>query len=275
MPAGVCAYMGFGSPVMFQQDKRSARGFTLIELLVVVAIIALLIAVLLPSLAKVRDQGKRTLCASNLHQQGLAIFSYGNDHHGTGPLRGWKSYTIGEVMHEAWGYGPYDVKVLVNLGMLYGKWIHRTWDVLYCPSTYTLTRDMPAIYDGESRGGLKTLRNTMVYWTFGGYNYGFPLARGKGLNLNSLHAFPKEVWRDGFSDWVDANFTSQGKPFHVPLNSCLVTDWAVGGLRFVHGTGINAMYTDGHVRFHVTKDNRLGSGSIGQYDLWYLLSLKP
>jgi prepilin-type N-terminal cleavage/methylation domain-containing protein len=49
----------------FVQSRRP-RAFTLIELLVVVAIIALLIAVLLPNLAAAREQGRRAKCCANL-----------------------------------------------------------------------------------------------------------------------------------------------------------------------------------------------------------------
>ena len=53
--------------------------FTLIELLVVVAIIALLISILLPSLARAREQSKASVCKSNLHQLGLAVTYYTQD----------------------------------------------------------------------------------------------------------------------------------------------------------------------------------------------------
>ncbi len=61
------------------------RAFTLIEVLVVVAIIAVLVAILLPSLARARMQGKSAVCLSNLKQQGYAALMYANDNKGVLP----------------------------------------------------------------------------------------------------------------------------------------------------------------------------------------------
>jgi prepilin-type N-terminal cleavage/methylation domain-containing protein len=61
-------------------EKR--RGFTLVELLVVIGIITILVGLLLPVLAKVRDAALTTQCMSNLRQEGVAVNQYVNDSHG-------------------------------------------------------------------------------------------------------------------------------------------------------------------------------------------------
>lgn len=58
------------------------RGFTLIELLVVISIIALLIAILLPSLEQARASARTGSCLSNLRQLGLWTQIYIDDHDG-------------------------------------------------------------------------------------------------------------------------------------------------------------------------------------------------
>jgi len=65
--------------------RNCGRGFTLIELLVVVAIIALLIAILLPSLSRAREQSRNAVCMSNMRQVGLGFYYYGEDYHGAPP----------------------------------------------------------------------------------------------------------------------------------------------------------------------------------------------
>ena len=57
----------------------TTRAFTLIELLVVVAIIALLIGIVLPSLGRARATARMTVCANNQHQLGLGFHLYAAD----------------------------------------------------------------------------------------------------------------------------------------------------------------------------------------------------
>ena len=61
---------------------KRKKGFTLIELLVVISIIALLMAILMPALAKVKKLANATICMSNLHQWSLYHQIFSNSHDG-------------------------------------------------------------------------------------------------------------------------------------------------------------------------------------------------
>ncbi len=68
-----------------QSFKSAKKGFTLIELLVVVSIIALLAAILMPSLTQARESAKAAACIANMHTVGLQLLTYENSNNGYFP----------------------------------------------------------------------------------------------------------------------------------------------------------------------------------------------
>ena len=65
--------------------RRRPGAFTLVELLVVVGIIAILIAMLMPSLSRARESARRVQCLSNLRQLGTAVMMYTQEYKGRFP----------------------------------------------------------------------------------------------------------------------------------------------------------------------------------------------
>jgi prepilin-type N-terminal cleavage/methylation domain-containing protein/prepilin-type processing-associated H-X9-DG protein len=107
---------------------RRHSAFTLVELLVVVGIIAVLVSILLPSLARARRQAKITSCASNLRQIVMAMTAYALDNRGQYP-----TMAMPGTGANLWDVGIpfYDALVLHGL----------SHDTFFCPAAQD--RSMP------------------------------------------------------------------------------------------------------------------------------------
>lgn len=98
-------------------------GFSLIELMVVLAIVATLVALLMPTLSKSREVARRAICASNIRQWMPGINLYANDSREQYPGRVW------------WGNQDVMTSSLANgrpVKEMFERGIHR--QLVFCPS---------------------------------------------------------------------------------------------------------------------------------------------
>ena len=113
------------------------RGFTLVEVLVVVAVMAVLISILLPSLGRAREDARRTVCLANLKHIGASLFSYASVNRELGP----------QIMAPIDTRSPRTLLSLVgetvNLGLMVPKHVAEP-NVLICPSqkAFNYSHDM-------------------------------------------------------------------------------------------------------------------------------------
>ena len=135
-------------------SPTTRRGFTLVELLVVIGIIALLISILLPTLASARRASKSIVCLSNERQIGTALVSYANDHNQRLPYGYWNGITPAPDDASRFGFNYDQAGEWSNLIVSYltgtgggtykemdeifgsrGKHGQRIRDMLRCPET--------------------------------------------------------------------------------------------------------------------------------------------
>ena len=106
----------------------SKRAFTLIELLAVIAIIAILVAMLLPSLHMSRRKAKRVVCMNNLRQQGVGIYGYALDNkRKLPPPVSPGNWVIGDFRAVS-GYSTSGLMVPYDKGYFGDE-----WKMFYCP----------------------------------------------------------------------------------------------------------------------------------------------
>ena len=105
---------GFSPVELPAVSGRKRAAFSLVELLVVIGIIALLMSMLFPVLRSAQETARRTKCASNLHQLGLAFQMYTIANHQWLPdWSGWHVYPHGTSPEDSEGLGWVDRKSVV------------------------------------------------------------------------------------------------------------------------------------------------------------------
>ena len=213
------------------------RGFTLVELLVVIGVIALLIAILLPTLSRSRQAARATVCAAQLKQLSAGLLLYANENGSRFVVSQW-SETPGAT--RAWDFittrradGGYDVRP----GLLWGE-SDRSDFAQQCPE-HVGSSNAP----GEM---------------FSGFNYNTSyLGGGRGESNPSPARLPQVRSPAATVAFGDGEYRGGANKFmRAPLNVGVdgksprdgtITYRAAGTQGFRHAGRTNAALVDGHV----------------------------
>ncbi|MFH1745545.1 MAG: prepilin-type N-terminal cleavage/methylation domain-containing protein [Planctomycetota bacterium] len=261
---------------------KRRKGFTLIELLVVVAIIALLISILLPSLSRARELAKRAVCAANLRGIGQGEHIYSNDNEEWFP-HSFYMEPVGSTslpnVHSVTFIGELSLNMTIRKTLSTWQNVHPSRSMfLLVIGGMTTPKQFVCPSSGDSEDPLrnKTGPTTEVAaqaginrFDFRGYqnlSYGYQMPfgqRGKPregmdprmpINSDKGPYFEAGATNMTTGSTPDVARTSAPAPsFDVPTDSDLLKipndRWRPYNSRNHNGEGQNILFVDGHVEF--------------------------
>src|SRR5438105_734600 len=127
--------------------SQRRQAFTLVELLVVIGIIALLISILLPALNKVREQGDRVKCSSNMRTLTTAMHMYSDEWKQVVPYNNWLAQEQNNYKAAGWLY-DYQIRKVTALRTLQELQGGVLWKFVKNAEIYRCPADAPP-YDSD------------------------------------------------------------------------------------------------------------------------------
>jgi prepilin-type N-terminal cleavage/methylation domain-containing protein len=228
--------------------KRS-RAFTLIELLVVVAIIALLISILLPSLSRARELSKRTVCGANLRGIGQAMYIYAQDDPQVFPCIAQTFMGTSSNLHL---FFPADRTTSPSTTGIPSPTVDM-WAVVKANNTTPKQFICPSTTDVPDPA-----QDTTAYYDFFGLNnlsYGYQYQHDPNRRIIGTSSEPT------FPFMADANPYVKGAVRGVNLLQDRLSQYRGNSANHTNREGQNVLYQDSHVSFEKGPDCGL-SGSI-------------